>query len=102
MTETLTEADQYEGAARRLREAYRSGAIEPLRDVLEPDDVAGAYAVQRVNTRYWLEQGRRIAGRKIGLTAEAVQKQFGVDRPDYGVLFADMQVPDGAAIKAAA
>jgi 2-keto-4-pentenoate hydratase len=102
MTETLTEADQYEGAARRLRDAYRGGAIEPLRDVLEPNDVAGAYAVQSINTRFWLAQGRRIAGRKVGLTAEAVQKQFGVDRPDYGVLFADMQVPDGAAVKAAA
>jgi 2-keto-4-pentenoate hydratase len=71
-----------------------------LRDILAPTDVEGAYAVQQVNTRFWLAQGRRITGRKIGLTAEAVQKQLGVDRPDYGVLFDDMRVTDGGDLAA--
>ncbi|HEX4197389.1 MAG TPA: fumarylacetoacetate hydrolase family protein [Caulobacteraceae bacterium] len=87
--------------ARRLREAYCTGALAPLRDVLEPTDVDGAYAVQSINTRFWLDGGRRIVGRKIGLTAEAVQRQLGVDRPDYGVLFDDMQIPDGGVLDAA-
>jgi hypothetical protein len=30
-----------EALARRLREAYRSGAIPPLRDALNPSDEAG-------------------------------------------------------------
>ncbi len=87
-------------AARQLRDAYKGGAIDPLRDVLEPTDVAGAYAVQSTNTRLWQAEGRKIVGRKIGLTAEAVQKQLGVDRPDYGVLFEDMRVANGGALKA--
>jgi 2-keto-4-pentenoate hydratase len=91
----------HQAAALRLRQAYRSGAVEPLRDILGPNDVEGAYAVQSINTRLWLAQGRRIVGRKIGLTAEAVQKQLGVDRPDYGVLFADMQVADGGELASA-
>ncbi|MCB2060948.1 MAG: fumarylacetoacetate hydrolase family protein, partial [Novosphingobium sp.] len=78
-----------------LRDAYSGGAIPPLRDFLDPLDVDGAYAVQEINTRFWEAQGRRIVGRKAGLTAEAVQKQLGVDQPDFGVLFEDMRVADG-------
>ena len=91
----------FEGAARRLRKAYAGAPIEPLRDVLEPEDVEGAYAIQLINTRHWREvDGRRIVGRKIGLTSEAVQSQLGVDQPDYGVLFADMQIEDGGELAA--
>jgi 2-keto-4-pentenoate hydratase len=86
--------------AQRLRHAYRTGAVPPLRDGLEPTDAEGAYAVQSINTRQWLAEGRRIIGRKIGLTAEAVQKQLGVDRPDYGVLFEDMLIQDGGELLA--
>ena len=85
----------HELTARKLRDAYAGGAVPPLRDVLKPTDEAGAYAVQNINTRFWVSEGRRIVGRKIGLTAEAVQKQLGVDRPDFGVLFEDMQLEDG-------
>ncbi len=82
-------------AAQRLREAYSAGPIAPLRDLIEPADIDGAYAIQTANTRHWLGQGRRIVGRKIGLTSTVVQRQLGVDQPDYGVLFADMLVSDG-------
>ena len=85
----------HETLATRLREAYCGQTVAPLRDGLEPHDVVGAYAVQEINTRYWQAQGRRIVGRKAGLTAKAVQAQLGVDQPDFGVLFADMQVADG-------
>jgi 2-keto-4-pentenoate hydratase len=85
----------HEIAARRLRDAYTAGAVPPLRDLLDPVDVDGAYAVQSINTRFWEAQGRRIVGRKAGLTAKAVQVQLGVDQPDFGVLFDDMQIADG-------
>lgn len=84
--------------AERLRTAYAAGVVAPLRDGLEPTDVDGAYAVQAINTGYWLQSGRRIVGRKIGLTAKAVQAQLGVDQPDFGVLFDDMCVADGATL----
>jgi 2-keto-4-pentenoate hydratase len=85
----------FERAARQLRDAYSSGPLQPLRAFLDPTDAAGAYAVQTINTRFWEAQGRRIVGRKAGLTAKAVQQQLGVDQPDFGVLFDDMRVPDG-------
>jgi 2-keto-4-pentenoate hydratase len=87
--------------ARRLRDAYGAGAVPPLRDGLDPIDAEAAYAVQAINTRWWQEQGRKVVGRKIGLTAKAVQTQLGVDQPDYGVLFDDMALSDGGVLRAA-
>ena len=83
-------------AATRLREAMSSGVpCDPLLDLLEAGNVADAYQVQQINTKEALSAGRRLVGRKIGLTAKAVQTQLGVDQPDYGMLFADMDVCDG-------
>ncbi|MBV2149833.1 fumarylacetoacetate hydrolase family protein [Sphingobium sp. AS12] len=91
---------QYEVAAADLRRAYSDGAIPSLQHVLEPTDAAGAYAVQAINTRFWQNSGRRIVGRKVGLTAKAVQAQLGVGQPDFGVLFDDMRIADGGILSA--
>ena len=84
--------------AKRLRDAYREGAVPPLRDVMAPSDARTAYDIQALNTRAWQEAGRRIVGRKVGLTAKAVQIQLGVDQPDFGVLFDDMEIADGGVL----
>jgi 2-keto-4-pentenoate hydratase len=89
----------HDDLAQRLRAAYVSGAVAPLRDGLDPVDIDGAYAVQTINTQFWAAQGRRIVGRKAGLTAKAVQRQLGVDQPDFGVLFDDMQIDDGGRLE---
>ncbi|MCI4680378.1 fumarylacetoacetate hydrolase family protein [Rhodoblastus acidophilus] len=79
-----------------LFDAGRLGSpCAPIRDLLPEGALDLAYAAQEINTRRGLEKGRRLVGRKIGLTSLAVQKQLGVDQPDYGMLFDDMAVPDG-------
>jgi 2-keto-4-pentenoate hydratase len=88
--------DAIQKAADMLLEAYQTGkACAPVRDLLPEGDVDAAYAVQEINTGRRLAGGARMVGRKIGLTSKLVQKQLGVDRPDFGILFADMAVPDG-------
>jgi 2-keto-4-pentenoate hydratase len=92
-------SDAIEQAALRLREAgEKHQPCAPIRDLIAPTDVASAYAVQEFNTKYWLGRGRKLVGRKIGLTAVAVQKQLGVDQPDFGLLFDDMLAAEDRAI----
>ncbi|SDI05513.1 2-keto-4-pentenoate hydratase [Sinosporangium album] len=93
--------DEWAEAAGRLHEAERSGKpCAPVRDLLARADPATGYAVQEINTRRSLADGRRLVGRKIGLTSQVVQRQLGVDQPDFGMLFADMAFPDGLPIPA--
>ncbi|WP_431682565.1 2-keto-4-pentenoate hydratase [Kitasatospora sp. KL5] len=89
-----------EQAADLLAEAARTRvACPPVRTLFDGGgDLETAYAVQQLNVRRGLAAGRRIVGRKIGLTSVAVQRQLGVDRPDFGALFADMAVPDGGEV----
>ena len=95
-----TKPEVIKSVAERLRKAAETGnAIGPIREELAEGGVAAAYAVQQANTDYYLKQGRRLVGRKIGLTSKSVQKQLGVDSPDFGMLFADMALYDGEEVK---
>jgi 2-keto-4-pentenoate hydratase len=90
--------------AAQLRDAESSRrAIAPVRAASTPggialDDIATAYAVQQANVDLRLAKGERIVGRKIGLTSLAVQRQLGVDQPDFGALFASMAYGDSEPI----
>ncbi|WP_416973028.1 2-keto-4-pentenoate hydratase [Streptomyces sp. 4F14] len=81
-----------EAAERLARATAQARPVAPVRDLIGTGDLDAAYAVQQELTRRRLAGGAVVVGRKIGLTSPAVQAQLGVDQPDFGVLFADMDV----------
>ena len=88
--------DSVSRAAAELWEAGRTGIpSKPIRAIIGESDIDTAYAVQEQITKRRIEQGARLIGRKIGLTALSVQAQLGVSQPDYGMLFHDMDVAIG-------
>ncbi|MGX1811009.1 2-keto-4-pentenoate hydratase [Nocardia sp. NPDC055321] len=93
MTALEHENPDVRAAAEVLSSAWDAGApVPPVRSFIGPDDVALAYAVQRIGVDARVAAGARVVGRKIGLTSPAVQRQLGVNQPDFGVLFHDMDV----------
>ncbi|MER5184986.1 fumarylacetoacetate hydrolase family protein [Streptomyces sp. NPDC002896] len=81
-----------EAAVRLTRAAHDHKPCAPVRDLLGATDISLAYAVQQRVISDRIATGARVVGRKIGLTSESVQRQVGVDRPDFGVLLDDMDV----------
>ncbi|WP_447653408.1 2-keto-4-pentenoate hydratase [Microbacterium sufflavum] len=90
MTELL-DTEAVRTADERLRRAAETGRpCAAVRVLLGDTDQDAAYAVQSLGIARRVDGGRRIVGRKIGLTSPVVQAQLGVDSPDYGVLLDDM------------
>ncbi|OSC23646.1 2-keto-4-pentenoate hydratase [Mycobacterium vulneris] len=92
-SQAVTDAADRLAAASRTREP-----CAPVRDLIGSDNIDAAYRVQQRNIETLLASGRRIVGRKIGLTSTAVQQQLGVDQPDFGVLTDDMDCSADAAV----
>lgn len=64
--------------------------IRPLTEQAPGITVDDAYGIQLKNVERVLKMGHTISGKKIGLTSPGIQRQLGVNEPDYGHLFAAM------------
>ncbi|MDN4482995.1 2-keto-4-pentenoate hydratase [Demequina lignilytica] len=86
--------------AEELAQAERDHAVIERITARYPDArVEDSYAIQGVWRDKALAAGRRIAGRKIGLTSKAMQAATGITEPDYGVMFEDTVFPSGAELR---
>lgn len=85
--------------ADELAEAERTHGTVPRITARHPDaTVEDSYAIQGVWRDRQLTAGRRLVGRKIGLTSKAMQQATGITEPDYGVMFDDTVYASGADI----
>jgi 2-oxo-hept-3-ene-1,7-dioate hydratase len=85
--------------ADELADADRARTTVPLLTTRHPGmTVDDAYAVQQKWADRGLADGRRLVGRKIGLTSKVMQVATGISEPDYGVIFDDMVFESGASV----
>lgn len=91
--------EEIQAAATALDEAERTRSQIGLLSLAHPGmSMDDAYAVQAAWVEKKLADGRRVIGRKIGLTSKAMQAALSIDIPDSGILFDDMLFANDAAI----
>lgn len=78
--------------AERLLGAYRDRVAVPPLTASDPElTLAEAYEIQQTQVKSWLATGDRLVGFKVGLTSPQIQRQLGVDSPDFGHLLRSME-----------
>ena len=89
LADELAVADREHTVISRITARYPEATVED------------SYAIQGVWRDRQIAAGRRLVGRKIGLTSRAMQLATGITEPDYGVMFDDTVHDSGAVIPAA-
>ena len=69
--------------------------VAPITDRIPEITVPEAYAVQMQTVEAKVGKGAKIVGKKIGLTAKAMQDMFGVREPDYGHILNSAMIMEG-------
>lgn len=87
------------GTAQKLIAAYKNmKPIAPLTETYPGITVEDAYRIQLLTIDAWKAEGRKVVGKKIGITSIPIQEMLGVDEPDYGhlmdtmLLYEDMEI----------
>lgn len=97
----MLSADQVAQAAADLLEAEATGKQTGLLSLRHPEiTLDDAYAIQSAQMARKLAQGRKIIGWKIGLTSKVMQEALGIDTPDSGVIYDDMDFANGGVVPA--
>jgi 2-keto-4-pentenoate hydratase len=89
--EEAMEFSAVQDAAAALAHAYDSGkAIPPIVESHPRATVTDAYRIQQAQVETWARSGEVVRGYKVGLASRALQRQVGVDEPDFGRLTGGM------------
>ncbi|MFH0871903.1 MAG: fumarylacetoacetate hydrolase family protein [bacterium] len=75
-------------------------SVDPLTVTYPRITVEEAYAIQLAGVEIRrTTEGRRVVGKKVGLTSVAMQKLIGVNEPDYGHLLDYMLIIEGEPLR---
>ena len=87
--------DRQREAADLLLAAYATGRpTTPIIEQFPEATIEDAYEIQRFTVEQWMRRGLVVKGHKVGLASTAMQRQVGVNQPDYGHLTSDMFHPE--------
>src|SRR5256886_3400585 len=99
MGETMLSKTDRNKAADVLMRAEKERKQATQLSATWPDiNIEDAYAISTEVSKLKLASGAKLIGHKVGLTSKAMQRSSQIDEPDYGHLFDDMMIADGAKI----
>jgi 2-oxo-hept-3-ene-1,7-dioate hydratase len=94
----LSDADRRK-AADTLMQAEKTRQQATQLSVTFPNiNFEDAYAISTEVAKRRMAAGQKLIGHKVGLTSKAMQASSQIDEPDYGYLFENMMVADGAKV----
>ncbi len=83
-----------------LLESHRSKRQGKRPSELFPHiEIADSYAISSAVAAARVKAGVKVVGHKIGLTSKAMQASSKIDEPDYGYIFDDLVLADGAKVR---
>ena len=95
----LTDAQRKQAVA-SLLESHRTKVQGERPSAMFPEiEIEDSYAISAMVAEEMQKRGSRIIGHKVGLTSKAMQASSKIDEPDYGYLFDDMLLNDGAIVQ---
>src|SRR5699024_9638760 len=90
--------DIHQFASELFEAEKKTKGIQPLTERNASLTVEDAYHIQLKIMEMKLEEGKKVIGKKVGLTSDVMQKMLQVNEPDYGHLFDDMRVASGRTV----
>jgi 2-oxo-hept-3-ene-1,7-dioate hydratase len=92
--------DQRDEVVASLLESHRTKVQGRRPSEMFPDiEIEGSYAISSSVAETRVREGRTIIGHKIGLTSKAMQAASKIDEPDYGYIFDDLLLGNGAKVR---
>jgi len=91
----ISESARLHHAAEKMRKPMRAFSLQYPNMTIED-----GYAIQAAWIKLKEAEGRKVIGRKVGLTSRAMQEAMKIDEPDFGTLLDDMLFENGATIPA--